>query len=109
MQKKSPKTIYKKRAFLNTDLEMQAFIIAHLQEFGGENLQKVWADPTLKISDCYRTISLDFSFYNSKDMKIAQKKLEKFTGIINQFKTLFDSQVDAYEKRKSVTERERKK
>lgn len=104
------KHVYRKRTFLNEDLDMSAFVIASLQKFHiDKEDQSVSSYPTLDISDCNNKISLDFSFYQESDMKKSFKKLQKLKTIVNEFSDAFEKEMQEYEKIPRVPKKRKKK
>ncbi len=95
---KKLKGLFKKRAFLNPDMEMSAFVVAIMEEFRYNRHEcGVAAYPTLDIGDCYRKVSLDFGFCNKQEMRKAHKKLETLRSTINGFADAFDAEVKRFE------------
>ena len=101
---RKPKVVYQKRAFLNDDKSMSGFIIAYLEEFlyhETETRDRISAYPSLDIGDCSNKVSLDFSFYNTADLKRALKKLRLFRDVVDGFADAFENEaVKAQEKLK---------
>lgn len=94
---KKTKHSYRKRTFLNDDIEMSAFVIASVPAFKMDDEEgSVFCYPTLDISDCSNKISLDFSFYQESQMKKAHKKLKKFQSVVQEFTECFEKQMEEY-------------
>ena len=74
------KPYLKIRTFLNSDKELAAFIVADFQTsywINSQTKKKIYTvEGEIKIADCNRTISLDFSGYRKRDLNKALFKLK---------------------------------
>lgn len=72
---------YHVRRFLNKDVGMAAMELM-LEDEGGR-----WRDASLKLSDCARQVTIDFSYGSDKE---AQKKLAKLQAMTNELIKFID-------------------
>lgn len=80
---------------------MSAFIIASVEKFEhGHRKGQVSSYPSIDIADCSNKVSIDFSFYNEKDMKVALKKAKLFQAVVNDFVAAFEAEIAEYEESK---------
>jgi len=91
---------YQKRTFLNADEQLRAYIIAYVRESGEGNN---YTDIQLEIADCSRQINLDFDFDNdTQSIKRAEKKLNLFRTIINEFADAVQEELDYYKTKPKI-------
>lgn len=107
MANKKPKSLYKKRVFLNDDLEMAGFVIAIIEEFITNKKGVPYSYPTFTLSDCSNKIYLDFGFSDLQEMRRSLKKIRLLRGVIENFANHFESEAARIES--TILEKKEKK
>jgi hypothetical protein len=91
--RKKRKYRYQKREFLNSDIDLRAYIIASVRESEPDDH---YSGIELEIADCNRHISLDFDFHNkAQSINKAEKKIKLFRKIINDFADAVEAEIAA--------------
>lgn len=101
----------RKRLFLNRDKDMPAYIIGIVEDTSGySNCGDDWKNGTieLKMSDCYRNISFDFSLSDAEDRADALYKIRRISEVVDAVKEAIEKEIDSFAQRRSPKKKKAK-
>ncbi len=104
-QKRKTKYHVRKRLFLNRDEELPAFIIGVVEDTSGipdddENWK--WGTIELKLGDCYRRISFDFSMETRGERADSLYKINRIAEVVNSVRDAIQAEVDSINSRSQI-------
>ncbi|HEY0427579.1 MAG TPA: hypothetical protein VGC76_07295 [Pyrinomonadaceae bacterium] len=94
----------RKRLFLNRDKYMSAYIIGIVEDTSEySNDENGWKNGTieLKLSDCYRNISFDFSMNDADDRADALYKIRRIEEVVSAVMEAIEKEVESINRRRS--------
>jgi len=100
----------RKRLFLNRDKDMPAYIIGIVEDTSGySNDGDDWKNGTieLKMSDCYRNISFDFSLSDAEDRADALYKIRRIAEVVDAVREAIEKEVESITQRRSPKKKAR--
>ena len=107
----SKKYHVRKRLFLNRDLDMPAYIIGIVEDTSGySDESEDWKSGTieLKLSDCYRNISFDFSTYDAETCDDSLYKIRRIAEVVNAVRDAIEKEVESIKARRSPKNKKQK-
>jgi len=94
----------RKRLFLNRDKDMPAYIIGIVEDTSGySNDGDDWKNGTieLKMSDCYRNISFDFSLSDAEGRADALYKIRRIAEVVGTVREAIEKEIESFAQRRS--------
>jgi len=94
----------RKRLFLNRDVDMPAYIIGIVEDTSRfANDEDGWKQGTieLRLSDCIRSVSYDFSLYDAETRAASLYKIRRIAEIVNAVKEAIEKEVESINRRRS--------
>lgn len=94
----------RKRLFLNRDADMPAYIIGIVEDTSQySNDEESWKCGIieLRISDCIRSISFDFSTRDAQDRAASLYKIRRIAEIVNAVKDAIEKEIESINQRRS--------
>lgn len=80
----SEETMYRRRFFLSTDPNSDAYVSARVHRFGEE------INGSIKIADCDRVIRLEVNGFSRQARRRTIRKLERLIGVLEDVKAVLE-------------------
>lgn len=111
-QKRKPKYHVRKRLFLNRDEDYPAFIIGIVEntsEMPNEDENWKWGTIELKMGDCYRRVSFDFTMETRAERADSLYKINRIAEVVNAVREAIQTEVNSINQRPPIKNKKAKK
>jgi hypothetical protein len=111
-QKRKTKYHVRKRLFLNRDEDYPAFIIGIVEntsEMPNEDENWKWGTIELKMGDCYRRVSFDFTMETRAERADSLYKINRIAEVVNAVREAIQTEVNSINQRPPIKNKKAKK
>lgn len=110
-QKRKTRYHVRKRLFLNRESDLPAFIIGIVEdtsEIPNDDSDYNWGDIELKLGDCNRRVSFDFSMDTREERANSLYKINRIARIVKIVRDAIEKEVQSINKRPKIKEKPNK-